>query len=171
MNPDSIFERLRRDHARVLADLVALERAAQGPGEGAGDGERLQLLRGHVGMLEAQFATHMAAEDEVLYPALRQALPEMEGRLAPLGREHRELRSMLVLLAALLERPATRERDEQIAVQAQDLVDLLRIHIRKEEVVVFGVAGRVLGPREMQQLADRMTPDAGGTPTAPAAGA
>jgi hemerythrin-like domain-containing protein len=72
----------------------------------------------------------------------------------------------------LLERPVA-ARDEQIAVQARDLVDLLRIHIRKEEALVLSVAERVLKPQEIDSLERRMrermqmnptpSPRAGGT--------
>jgi hemerythrin-like domain-containing protein len=44
-----------------------------------------------------------------------------------------------------------------VAVQLRDFVDLLRIHIRKEEVVVFRVAERALAPDAVAALAARMT--------------
>jgi ABC-type uncharacterized transport system ATPase subunit len=47
-------------------------------------------------------------------------------------------------------------RDEQMTVQIRDLVDLLRIHIRKEEALVIGMAERVLRPSEVEALTVRM---------------
>jgi hemerythrin-like domain-containing protein len=96
----------------------------------------------------------MASEDEVLFPALAAALPAAGASLAPLQVEHRELRGMLAALAESLAASPSAERDEQIAIQVADMAELLRIHIRKEEALVFRVAERVLRPGELQRLAD-----------------
>lgn len=159
----TIFQRMRADHARVLGELDALERAARGGADGQ-DRERtlLRLVR----LLERQFDTHMRAEDEVLFPALIEALPEARGSIAPLKAEHDELRSMLAGLARVLVQPPGPAREERIAVQVRDLVDLLRIHVRKEEAVVFSVAERVLPESTLQRIAQRLErphpPHAGG---------
>ena len=159
----TIFHRMRADHSRVLGELDALERAAT---SGAGDLQRERTLLGLVGLLERQFDTHLRAEDEVLFPALIEVLPEARGSLAPLRAEHDELRSMLAGLARVLEQPPGPAREEQVAVQARDLVDLLRIHVRKEEAVVFGVAERVLPEPTLQRIAERLehphSPNSGG---------
>ena len=63
---------------------------------------------------------------------------------------------MLEALQRRVEQPATAERDEQLAVQTCDFVDLLRIHVRKEEAVVFRVAERVLEPADLREVAIRM---------------
>ncbi|MBI5711708.1 MAG: hemerythrin domain-containing protein [Candidatus Eisenbacteria bacterium] len=172
MNPNTVFERMRADHQRVLAEIAELERIATGLGDAEPAAPGLErMLDDVVRMLELQFDTHMAAEDEVLFPALTRSLPETLGPIAPLRAEHQELRSMLAVLAELLRRPGSPGRDEQLAVQVRDFVDLLRIHIRKEEAVVFRVAEHVLAPPELQALADRMDSGAGGPPAAPPAGA
>ena len=65
---------------------------------------------------------------------------------------------MLAALIGLLQSPAGSARDEQIAIQMADLAELLRIHIRKEERLVFQVAERVLRPGELERLmSDRTT--------------
>ncbi len=116
------------------------------------------LLREAVAHFEDQFATHMAAEDAVLFPAVGAHFPETRETLAPLANEHIALRSMLATLQQTLERPRSRARDEQLVVQTRDLVDLLRIHIEKEETVVFALAERVLSPRDLRDLAQRLRP-------------
>lgn len=150
----SPFARFRRDHARVLARLSAMHATAPGPGRRV----REAPLRRHLAGLARQFDTHMAAEEAVLYPALAATFPEAAGTLAPLHEEHADLRAMLASLEELLERPAARERDIQIAVDVRDLVDLLRAHIRKEESVVFDVSERVMKAREMRGLVRRLAP-------------
>lgn len=159
MNRTSIFEQMRNDHRRVLERVAALELGVLGRGtrRGRSHGEdRGGELRDVVELLERQFATHMAAEDEVLFPALAEALPQTKATMEPLHAEHAELRSMLIRLDATLSEPVSAARDEQIKVQVRDLIDLLRIHIRKEEAVVLSVAERVLKPREIDALEQRM---------------
>ncbi|HET9941540.1 MAG TPA: hemerythrin domain-containing protein, partial [Candidatus Eisenbacteria bacterium] len=106
-------------------------------------------------LLARQFGSHMAAEDEVLYPALMNALPETRSSIEPLSADHGALRMMLADLEETLGLPGE-ARDEQMTVQIRDLVDLLRIHIRKEEALVIGVAERVLQPAEVEALSVRM---------------
>jgi hemerythrin-like domain-containing protein len=164
---------LREDHARVLADLERVDalmsgRAAAeavGPEAAAGaHAAALAAVRALAARLEVQFATHLAAEDGVLYPAIARALDQGARLVAPLHVEHDDLRTMLAALAARLACAPDPDRDEQVFVQARDLVDLLRIHIRKEEALVFSVAERVLGPDDLAALEARRMPIPGSTP-------
>lgn len=148
----AVFDRLREDHRRILAEIEVLEAAL----EASDTGELNHVLGESVELLERQFKTHMTAEDDLIYPALAESLPEAELTLEPLRLEHAELRSMLAGLVWALGEPVSAERDEQILVQIRDLVDLLRIHIRKEEALVFRVAEQSLAPRDLQTLATRV---------------
>ena len=150
----SVFERFRADHRHVMSRLDAVERAIDLGGP-------LTLSAKHelehmVALLRHQFASHVTAEEQLLYPALVEAFPEAAPGLRPLEVEHAEMRSMVARLASLLSQSAARDRDEQLVVQAHDLVDLLRIHIRKEEQAVFNVAARVLTVPELARLAERV---------------
>jgi hemerythrin-like domain-containing protein len=98
----------------------------------------------------------MSTEEDVLFPALVEALPVAQGSLMPLQVEHDELRTMLAVLTQTLTRPWNPARQEQLAVQIRDLVDLLRIHVRKEEALVFSVAERVLTEPALQRIAERL---------------
>jgi len=155
MRPHDVFRQLRADHRHVLGQLPELEREA-GIGARRGAAPRSAALPRILSTLARQFDTHMAAEEDVLFPLLARALPEALSRLEPLSLEHQELRGLLDSLTALMEAPANAERQEQIAVQARDLVDLLRIHVRKEEALVFGLAERVLGPEQLNEVATRL---------------
>jgi len=149
------FASFRADHARVLARMTELEQTVLGsPGEQL-DEAPLHDLVAHLGH---QFPTHMAAEDAELFPALAQAFPEVRGTLAPLRADHDELRGMLAALVTLLPQPRTAARDEQLRVLTRDLVDLLRLHIHKEEAVVFDLAARVLRADEVEALGRRIAP-------------
>jgi len=156
--PD-VFAAMRRDHRSVIERLDVLEasvaRIAARPAP-AGDDDDDARLRAFVAHLEAQFATHMRAEDDVVYPVLAAELPDTRTALVPLRVEHAELRDMLTSLRTTLDEPAGASRDEQVVVQIGDLADLLRIHIRKEEAIVFTVAERLLPADALATLADRL---------------
>jgi hemerythrin-like domain-containing protein len=107
-------------------------------------------------MLERQFGTHMAAEDQILYPAIARAIPAAAASLTPLHDEHAELREMLLRLRDSLGEQESADRDEQLAVQVHDMADLLRLHIRKEESLVFHVAAQLLAPEEIDAVLNRM---------------
>ena len=164
------FDSFRRDHASVLERIDELERrtlAAAGPDEAT--------LREAVAMLERQFATHMAAEDSVLYPALQAAFPAGRTTLETLRADHAELRAMLRVLPVWIDAPASASRDEQLQVVLRDFIDLLRLHIHREESAMFDVASRVLSPSEAEELARRVAPlvdsnPPGGTGPGPAKG-
>lgn len=167
----AVIERMRADHRAVIKRTDAmLANADTIAGAGRGGSAARTALRATVAHLARQFATHMRAEDEVIYPAVEGALPSSRERLQPLAAEHEELRSMLVDLRDALQRPRTPARDEQIEVAVRDLVDLLRIHIRKEEAVVFTVAARLLPPERLQALAARLRHRMPGSPRGREAG-
>jgi hemerythrin-like domain-containing protein len=158
MKKVTIFDQMKSDHREVLARLASLEAVAReaeqhvrGRGRGWPGPEVAETLR----ILERQFATHMAAEDEVLFPALLEALPQTRLSIEPLKADHAELRTMLERIQETMQETPSAARDEQIGVQLRDLVDLLRIHLRKEEALVISVAERVLQPREVEALAAR----------------
>lgn len=153
MEATNLIERLQRDHERVLRDVTELEGALARPGRTARGHAEIERV---LAMLERQFQTHMAAEDQLLYPAIARAIPTSAPSLEPLHDEHAELRQMLYRLQATLGEPKSADRDEQIAIQVHDLADLLRLHIRKEESLVFHVAARLLAPEEIGAVLNRM---------------
>jgi hemerythrin-like domain-containing protein len=155
MNPSTIFERMREDHRNVLERVQILDKAAAIP-RGTPGGWPGSDVRHVLELLSRQFQTHMAAEDEVLYPALAEALPVARPSMEPLMADHGALRMMLADLEQMLEEPESDARNEQIGVRLRDFADLLRIHIRKEEAIVFSVAERALLPDEVDALAARM---------------
>jgi len=155
MNADRLIAHMKRDHERVLSEIATLESALESGGARSSD-VALEIQR-LLDLLEDQFRTHMLAEDEILFPALMRALPASSGSVEPLHDEHSELRLMLERLRATFAEPASGARDEQAAVEVHDLADLLRIHLRKEESLVFGVAARLLSEDVIERMLLRMT--------------
>jgi hemerythrin-like domain-containing protein len=155
MRTGTIFETLRHDHREVLGRLDAMERllAVRSRTRSAVAAARARAAaRGLADHLDRQFATHLAAEDSALYPAVARGFAGGEALVAPLHEEHAELRLLLADLLAALDRPSGRARDEQVFVRIRDLMDLLRIHIRREETMLFGIAERMLRPRDLAAL-------------------
>ena len=154
----AVLDRMRLEHREVLARIDALETDADCIWRTEGRDESAeQAVQDTLDHLGRQFKTHMRDEDEVIYSILEDAIPTARRSIAPLRQEHEDLRSLLADLQDTLARPAGRARNEQVAVQGQDFADLLRIHIRKEESVVFSVAERVLQPAEIAHLTARLT--------------
>ena len=151
MERTAIFENLRADHKRVLEQIREVARLLVDDRPRFSPRTRAKL-RGFAAHLARQFATHMRAEDEVLYPALARGMNNGADLVAPLHVEHAELNAMLESLQAALAAPASAWRDEQLVVQLRDFIDLLRIHIRKEETLLFGVAERLLEPDDLSEL-------------------
>ena len=92
-----------------------------------------QELRRLVAWCDRELAPHMDLEDRVLFPALERDLLNHHVTLEPLRQEHVDLRLLLSDLVQLLDQPAGGWRDERLGVQWRDLVELLRLHVRKEE--------------------------------------
>lgn len=106
--------------------------------------------------LSGAFTLQLAAEDGVLYPALMRELPELALTLEPLRADHAELRDMTHSLVALLALPRDERRDEQLGVLGRDVVDLLRLHLEKEERLVLDWSERVLAAPLQRELQRRM---------------
>jgi len=161
MNRPDSFRRFREDHAHVLDRLHDLERVL-GPSRAAPiESAQEAAVRDLLALLERQFATHMRAEEEVLFPVLSDALPGTTATLEPLEAEHTELRQMLSDLCNRLTAPRSPARDAQVRVELRDFLDLIRLHIDKEEATVFVVAARVLTPHELDSIATRLAVSAG----------
>jgi hemerythrin-like domain-containing protein len=134
-----MFDRVRAEHAYVLAAVDALERATRAPAPGPFPAASVREVAGR---LAREFAAHAAAEDDLLLPLLAGGLPGGAETLRQVIAEHAEIRAMLVAFLSTLDRPESRARDEQLRVQARDLVALMRSQIRREETLVFAIAER-----------------------------
>ena len=152
----SILEILRRDHARlrgVLERVDAFLRRRAGALATRGTlaafttepsaGARALALE-----LAAHLGTHLTAEPDTdgLLGGLLDGDAGSHGALRALHGEHGELRSMLAALVRTLDGPASVRRDEQIAIQLRDLVDLVRIHVRKEDVLILAASQSIVQP-------------------------
>jgi hemerythrin-like domain-containing protein len=132
---DTALGRMREDHRSLLAAVGALEVACARPARSAAFPAK--AVRTLADRLAVEYSAHVAEEDGLL--ALLLDGPVSTRQLA---QEHAELADMLDAFRRTLERPVSRERDEQLRVQAMDLVALMRAQVRKEETLVFAIAAR-----------------------------
>lgn len=141
------LRRFEEEHEVALAALERLEQAAtalqeSGPAEAhfASTGEVLALLRGAV-------REHNESEERALFPLLGEDAP-----LGPFLEEHEILWRLEADLAAALERQ-DRTRVTRLAFE---IIDLLRIHIRRENEILFPMARALLGAEGLASVARRL---------------
>lgn len=136
--------RLSQEHRLIEHELDAAEEAAAN-----GDFAR---LRRTLAFFDTQVVTHRRKEEEVLFPAI--ASLRAGGPVRMMQIEHDEERR---LLDALREGLEGADRSEMLASAAlvimNDIIDLLRGHILKEDQVVFSLAERALESDEVAQVA------------------
>jgi hemerythrin-like domain-containing protein len=154
MTAKAVFQRMRRDHRDALDRVGALEARLRRSGR-AGVAET-EALSDVLDLLGLPFDAHMVAEDEALYPAILAAIPGASGSIESLFAEHAEIRQMLRRLRELADEPDKTDA-EQLRVQVHDLAELLRLHIAKEETLVFRLAPQLLVPREIAAVAAILT--------------
>lgn len=146
---------LRLEHALILRALLSLEAAAARTA--AGTEMSQEWWDGIVAWLRG-FAdrNHHAKEERALFPALVKAgVPDDGGPIGTMLEEHREGRALIQAMAST----AGAER----AARARDYVALLRLHIVKENEVLFVLADSVLDVgaqralvRDFDALADEL---------------
>ncbi len=154
--PRDPLAELTAEHARAHADLDAIEAGLLWPKRVAGGGA---LLLERVARLEQRFGAHMTSEERVWFPRFVALSPQLGSILDGLRADHEELRSMLIALGVRLGRPEARERDEQHVVLARDLVDLLRLHMRKEEVLLFPLIPHALASAAPGRASPQSSPE------------
>jgi hemerythrin-like domain-containing protein len=140
VNPN--LDPMRDEHRRLLARMDALV-ARLAEERDPGMPVPVDLLN-EAEAIGLELDGHLEREDGEVYRSLVELLPETAPRFAALRREREELRGMLHAFLARLAGPGDDDRDEQIAVESEDLAELTRIHVRKEEALVFGLADHAL---------------------------
>ena len=126
---------LSHDHHHGLALALRCRKQALGqlkPMGLKGLKERAQELRD---FFANNLVRHFRAEEEALFPKLRQLVPESAALLDQLTRDHQQLRDAVARL----------ESDSGLAKLVFDLGDLLERHIRTEERELFPLFEQQVG--------------------------
>ncbi|MBK9259883.1 MAG: hemerythrin domain-containing protein [Polyangiaceae bacterium] len=141
-------EWLKRDHELILDALDVLAITAKWAQAGGVVPE--QHMRKLIAFFR-EFADdyHHQKEEQVLFPALLAAGMPRQGPVAVMLREHDMGRDLLRRIEVSLP-----ELDVEAAL---DYVDLLSLHIRKENEILFYMADRLLEGCDQQLLAQMLT--------------
>jgi hemerythrin-like domain-containing protein len=97
---------------------------------------------------EGDLIDHFGAEEEALFPAMRD-LADATALIQELLSEHREMERLIECLR--------RARDESLATLLNQFADLLEAHIRKEERQLFPVYERQVSSTLARQVGQRVS--------------
>lgn len=134
---------LKADHERVKAILTQLSESTE-----RGIKKRTDLLA----KLEMEITIHTKLEEEILYPAFKEAGgKEQDVMYYEAKEEHRTVDS-LVLPDLKLTDPGTPEFSGRVKV----VKELLEHHIEEEETEMFPQATKLLGNTKLNELGQQM---------------
>ena len=145
----SATDMIRGDHTRVLAAFHRYK-ADTAP-------SRKQAI---VGMICTALQVHAKVEEEIFYPAMRQAGSTLLEDLEP---EHQEMRTLIATLSGM------QPTDAQYDATFMELMRTVIHHVADEETMLLASAETVLGDRlgelgsqMMKRRMELMAPHAGG---------
>ena len=130
----------RHEHAEFIRELDELDNRVLSESDVRDE----VAFREAICRVTSRAARLLLDEDRLLYPLVAAACPALRQTLTTLTEEHAELRAMLASFSGPLAAPAFLGRDERIDVLLRDFIDLLRLHIQREESIVFTVVSRAL---------------------------
>jgi hemerythrin superfamily protein len=141
----TLAEHLRSDHARIDSLLTEMQHGLR-VGALAEAEVRFEAL-GQV------LSRHMAAEEEILFPAMQQMIESVARAVPAMLAEHRELRSLLPQLATAL--------GQQDLLASESLLPQIRRslarHHEDEERLVYPITDWALAPEEQERLIRRLS--------------
>jgi hemerythrin-like domain-containing protein len=148
---------LREEHEHALAALDRLEGGLRDLGK---DPKALEVIREAVRFVNHEVRHHNEREEKVLFPRLSERTPP-GGPVEVMLAEHRQLWEHLDRLEEALGRiPAQgapdQEVESEIRARGQAILDLLRAHIQKENMVLFRMADELIPPEVKQTMAAEM---------------
>lgn len=137
--PADAIALLKEDHEKVRALLDSLGRAT-----GA---RRTKLL----GQIEQELRVHTTIEEEIFYPAYRDAARRKDERVMVYEavQEHR-------VVDMVMPGMAEGENDEELKGKAKVLKDLVEHHAEEEEKEMFPSARKLMEREELRELGARM---------------
>lgn len=143
---------LKQDHQNVEALFERFEKASADDHE-----EKTRIAEKVIEHL----STHAVIEEQVLYPALRDRLPEDEFTVLEALEEHHAAKMML---NELEKTPAAHERfDAKFTV----LMENVRHHVQEEETDLFPKARDAFTVQELEELGDALATAKAAAPTRP----
>ena len=146
--PDAV-ELLVADHAAVEQMFVQIESMPESD-------SRNELVQGVI----RELSVHAAIEEQVLYPAMRTALPDGETLVQEAIEEHQQVKETL---AAIDRSDAPTERDQMLVT----LMSNVRHHVEEEETELLPKLRASVGASELQEMGAKLAGAKKRAPTHP----
>lgn len=143
---------LKEDHQEIRKAFTAFERA----GEDALT-EKQRLVDRIIELL----TVHTYIENEVMYPRVRELVPEVEDDILESFEEHHVADVLVVELAAM------KPDDERFTAKTTVLIENVRHHIEEEEEEWFPKVREALGRNALQEIGEAMQEARKKAPTRP----
>ena len=140
MSSDAIVM-LREDHKEILRCFKDFERAGENAVKRKGDlvDRMIELL-----------TVHTYVENEVMYPRVRELVPDLEDDVLESYEEHHVADLLVVELAAM------KPDDERFTAKTTVLIENVRHHIEEEEQEWFPQVRDALGRTKLQEIGAEM---------------
>jgi hemerythrin-like domain-containing protein len=133
---------LTQDHREVKRLLNSLDRTTE-----RATSRREKLLK----QIETEIKVHTQLEEEIFYPAYRDAVRKSDGHLYYEALEEHHLVDIV-----LPELNSTKTDSEEFGAKAKVLKDLIDHHAGEEEREMFPKARKAMGSDQLRELGDRM---------------
>ena len=143
---------LKNDHKTVEKLFKSFEKA----GDGA-----VKTKRQVVDQIIEELCVHAAIEEQVFYPAVRDAVPDVEDTVLEALEEHHVAKWTLWELAGLA--PEHERFDAKVTV----LIESIRHHVEEEEGELFPEVRKALGRKALGEIGDAMEEAKKTAPTTP----
>ena len=134
---------LKADHKKVKGMLEELEKTTERAAK-----KRTKLL----GQIEKELKVHTQIEEEIFYPAFKEAVEKKEDRemFFEAVEEHHVVKGVLPEIAG------TDPSSEVFGAKAKVLKELVTHHAKEEEKEMFPAAKKALSSEELDELGERM---------------
>jgi hemerythrin-like domain-containing protein len=140
MSTDAIVV-LKKDHREILKTFRDFERAGEGAEKRKG-----QLVDRMIELL----TVHTYIENEVMYPRVRELVPDLEDDILESYEEHHVADVLVMELSAM------QPSDERFDAKTTVLIENVRHHIEEEEDEWFPQVREALGRKVLQEIGAEM---------------
>src|SRR5688572_1968795 len=137
---------LSQDHHHGLALALRCRKQALGQIKPMGAEGLRERVKEFLAFYATNLVAHFRAEEEILFPLLLSAVPESNGVINELVRDHEQIREATTRL----------ENGTGLAKLIFDLGDLLERHIRKEERELFPLFEQHVKAAEAEALGEEL---------------
>lgn len=139
--PTDAIVLLKNDHKEILKTFKEFEKAGENATKKKGDlvDKMIELLN-----------VHTYIENEVMYPRVRELLPELEDDVLESYEEHHVADVLVIELAAM------KPDAERFEAKTKVLIENVRHHIEEEEQEWFPKVRQGLGRKQLQEIGAEM---------------